>query len=110
MRKAFCLSVCLAGAILALPMVCSAQLLTSDYNNEVRIHDPLLGAFPSSVFVPSGSGGLLSPTGLTFGRDFNLYVASQSTGEVLLYEGRTAAFLGTFVPSGSGGLFSPKDL
>ena len=65
------------------------------------------GAFIDN-FVPSGSGGLSNPFGLTFGPDGNLYVACNCTNGVLRYNGNTGAFMGPFA---SGGLLSvPFDL
>jgi DNA-binding beta-propeller fold protein YncE len=88
---------------------------------------PNPGAF-LGTFVPAGSGGLANPTGLLFGPDgkndgkLDLYVASSvvsgtsasesitaepGTSEVLRYDGKTGAFLGTFVTPDSGGLQLP---
>lgn len=80
---------------------------------------PSPGAF-IDVFVPPGSGGLLSPSGLLFGPDGNgdghqdLYVTNSDftgigndqarDGNVKRYDGVTGAFIDTFVPIGSGGL------
>jgi secreted PhoX family phosphatase len=52
------------------------------------------------VFVSSESGGLGSPDGMLFGPDGNLYVASDSTDEVLRYDGVTGAFIDVFVSGG----------
>ena len=80
------------------------------------------GAF-IDVFVPPGSGGLLSPVGVIFGPDGNgdgrqdLYVSSGELtglgadqgrlGTITRYDGVTGAFIDAFVPSGSGGLSNP---
>src|SRR3990172_4917795 len=68
------------------------------------------------TFVPSGSGGLVTPSALIFGPDSNLYVASSFVvGDVLgfgvlRYSGTTGVFIDIFVSSGSGGLDFPTDL
>ncbi len=63
------------------------------------------------IFVQSGSGGLNGPTGLTFGPDGHLYVASfVFNNKVFKYHGKTGQFLGIFVDEGSGGLQGPMDL
>jgi sugar lactone lactonase YvrE len=64
----------------------------------------------AGTFVESGSGGLNSPSALTFGPDGHLYVSSQNTSSVLRYHGQTGAFLGTFVTAGGGGLSLPWGL
>jgi hypothetical protein len=75
--------------------------------------DGTTGAFIDN-FVASGSGGLAHGQYLVFGPDGNLYVSSENaqgaatvSGEILRYNGKTGAFLGTYVPSGSGGLDIP---
>lgn len=72
------------------------------------------GAF-LNTFVPAGSGALVSPTGLAFGADGNMYLSfttntPQFLGAVNRYSGTTGAFLNTFVPGGSGALTSPSGL
>jgi DNA-binding beta-propeller fold protein YncE len=75
-----------------------------------------LGTGTAAEFVSSGSGGLTFPKGLTFGPDGNLYVSSADNGisnsseEVLRYDGHTGACLGVFVANGSGGLDNPSGL
>jgi hypothetical protein len=89
------------------------------YVSDERTHgilrfDGTTGAFVSA-FVPGGSGGLGSPTGLMFGPDGNLYVADGgyfgSAPAVLRFQGPAGptpgAFMGAFVPAGSGGLLQP---
>lgn len=67
-------------------------------------------------FVSPGSGGLVAPHGLAFGRDLNgdrcpeLYVGSRDTDEVLVYDGACGTFLRVFVGQASGGVSSPHDL
>jgi sugar lactone lactonase YvrE len=72
-------------------------------------------------FIATGSGGLLSPTGILFGPDGNgdghqdLYVSNLSPtgvtgklGNVKRYDGLTGAFIDTFVSPRSGGLDDPS--
>ena len=58
------------------------------------------------VLVSAGSGGLDAPSALFFA-EFNLFVASQGTNEILLYDDESGASLGAFVSAGSGGLDTP---
>jgi len=69
-----------------------------------------LGTVGTAEFIPSGSGGLDKPTDMTLGPDGRLYVASQETDEVLVYDQLSGAFLGDFVSAGSDGLDGPKGL
>jgi streptogramin lyase len=62
------------------------------------------------IFVQIGSGGLSSPTGLTFGPDGNLYVANAGTNGVLRYNGTNGNFIDVFVFPDSGGLDRPGSL
>lgn len=92
------------------PQARTAIYVTSFNSDSVLRFDANTGAFVG-VFVPPGSGGLNGPTGLVFGPDGNLYVASfVLTNRVLKYDGRSGAFLGEFVTEGSGGLQGPIDL
>jgi streptogramin lyase len=89
-------------ALAAGPASAVDLLVSSNASSTVERFD-LQGA-SLGAFVPAGSGGLLSPDGMVFGPDGNLYLCSERTSAVLRYDGKTGAFLGTFVPSGSGGL------
>lgn len=68
-------------------------------------------------FIAPGSGGLVRAGGVVFGPDGNLYVSSQTTNEILRFNGTTGDPLpadgqsgATFVTSGSGGLDRPAGL
>jgi sugar lactone lactonase YvrE len=50
-----------------------------------------------AVFIPAGSGGLASPSGITFGADGNLYVCSYETNQILRYQGPAGSSPGAFV-------------
>jgi DNA-binding beta-propeller fold protein YncE len=84
--------------------------VTSYESDSVLKFNASTGAFVG-VFVPPGSGGLNGPTGLTFGPDGHLYVASfVFNNSILKYHGSSGQFLGVFVAEGSGGLQGPMDL
>ncbi|MBK9386249.1 MAG: NHL repeat-containing protein [Planctomycetes bacterium] len=53
------------------------------------------------------TGGLVNPTGIAFGPDGAIYVASFATDAIHRFDARTGAFLGLFVAAGSGGLDGP---
>ena len=55
--------------------------------------DARLGSLGALV-AAAGNGGLDRSTGMAFGPDGNLYVASLNTNEVLRYDATTGAFLG----------------
>ena len=100
------------GLLAALVRLAAADVVyvSSFDNDSVLKFDAETGA-SLGVFVPSGSGGLNGPTGLTFGPDGHLYVSSfVFNNTVMKYDGQTGQFLGVFVTSGSGGLLSPMDL
>jgi outer membrane protein assembly factor BamB len=84
-------------------------LVSSGGDDRIVEYDALTGAYLGDL-VPSGSGGLRFPTGMTIGPDGSLYVGSRDTSAVLKYDGTTGAFQGIFVSSGSGGLVEPFGL
>ena len=100
------------GLLAALVRLAAADVVyvSSFDNDSILRFDADTGA-SLGTFVPSGSGGLNGPTGLTFGPDGHLYVSSFTFNfSVLKYDGETGQFLSEFVASGSGGLLTPMDL
>jgi DNA-binding beta-propeller fold protein YncE len=91
--------------------------VSDERTGSILRYDGTTGAF-LGVFVPHGSGGLGSPTGLVFGPDGYLYVSDSgffgSPPVVLRFQGPAGptpgAFLGAFVPAGSGGQLQPFGL
>jgi hypothetical protein len=70
-------------------------------DNTVKRFDATTGAY-EGTFVTAGSGGLLGPRGLIFGRHGDLVVVNQNAGtmihgEVFLYDGHNGAFLDKIV-------------
>jgi DNA-binding beta-propeller fold protein YncE len=108
-RHSLALALVAIVALLAAPNARADLLVTSSGTDNVLRYSEATGDFIDE-FVPSGSGGLHSPQGLTLGPDGNLYVVSTGPARVLRYDGGTGAFLDTFVPTGSGGLTTPFDL
>jgi glucose/arabinose dehydrogenase len=86
-----------------------ANAFNGGATSEILRYNGHTGAF-LDAFVPSGSGGLLSPLGLVFGPDGHLYVSSQQTHQILEYDGQTGAFLHAHIKSGQGGLRDPAGL
>jgi DNA-binding beta-propeller fold protein YncE len=69
----------------------------------VRRHNGTTGAH---IWNTSG-GSLGTPSGIAFGADGLLYVASASGDNIQRFNATTGAFVDTFVPTGSGGLDRP---
>ncbi|MBX3222990.1 MAG: hypothetical protein KF795_20935 [Labilithrix sp.] len=91
------------------------SLYVGTQDDTVKRFNAKTGAF-ESVFVTPGSGGLLGPRGLVFGRNENLLVVNQNVdtlinGEILKYERKTGAFLGAVVSkSDRDAAFSPRGM
>ena len=79
--------------------------VASEGTNNILKYDGSSGVFLGE-FVPAGAGGspgvdgLMSPKGIAFGPDGNLYVASNGSPNALLkFNGATGAFLADLVPT-----------
>lgn len=71
------------------------DLLVGDWaSHSVFRVDGATGAV--TPFVTSGSGGLNTPDGLSYGPDGNLYVSSALTSQVLRFDGQTGDFIDVF--------------
>jgi len=75
--------------------------VASEGAGTIERFDPTTGAH-LGTFVTSGSGGLTTPSGVTWGPDGHLYVSSFTGNSVLKYHGTTGAFMSTFIASGIG--------
>jgi streptogramin lyase len=97
------------AVLLASTQNSQADLFVSEFTSVVR-YDQFTGAF-IDVFVSPGNGGLENATGMSFGPDGNLYVASfGGSREILRYNGKTGDFIDVFVTTSSGGLGAPNDV
>lgn len=83
-------------AMFGLVGVASAKEVYVSANNTVLSFDAATQA-ANSPLINAGSGGLLRATGVAEGPDGELYVASPLDDAILVYDGRTGAFVGTFV-------------
>jgi sugar lactone lactonase YvrE/ketosteroid isomerase-like protein len=77
--------------------VTSSDVVDRTLGNEVLVYDGVSGEF-RGVFgeATNADSGLLNPTGIKFGPDGHLYVASAYTSQVLHYDGETGEFLGVY--------------
>lgn len=94
-------------AVQAPPALAPGDILAANLNDgSVARFDGRTGAF-AGHFVEPGSGGLAGATGLAFGPDGHLYVASSATHQILRYDGVSGALRDVFVDGGElGGPFS----
>jgi len=83
--------------------VCANDLLVSSrFSDNVLRYDGVTG---QSKGVFASGNGLDNPNGIAIGPDGNLYVGLGDVGRVMVFDGRTGAFLRDFVtPATSGGL------
>ena len=90
--------------------------VASEGNDRVLRVDAFTGVFVNAIVIDDPvtpqdeTGGLDGPTGLAFGSDGRLYVASGNNDCVLRYDVPSGAFAGVFVAPGSGGSDFPTSL
>lgn len=71
--------------------------------NEVLVYDGVSGQFRGGFGEANNAqSGLLNPTGIKFGPDGNLYVASGYTSQILRYNGKTGKFMGIYATRNNG--------
>ncbi len=61
------------------------------------------------LFVPIGSGGLLSAAGIDFGPDGNLYIADQDGDAIRRYDGSTGAYIDDYATGVNGPAYMDFD-
>ncbi|MBF2073091.1 MAG: nuclear transport factor 2 family protein [Synechococcales cyanobacterium C42_A2020_086] len=83
--------------------VTSSDAVDRTRGNEILVYDGVSGEF-KGVFgqATNAESGLLNPTGIKFGPDGNLYVASAFTSQVLRYNGETGEFMGVYATRNNG--------
>lgn len=91
--------------------------VASEANDRVVLLDAVTGAFVRNLVVDdpatpgvNETGGLDAPSGIAFGPDGRLYVASLTTNSVLRYERASGAFVDAFVANGTSALIQPTFL
>lgn len=91
-------------------------LLASSFTNDDILSFNTATGQEFGQFVTPGSGGLDGPQSLLFGPDFtgdnksDLFVSSELTNSVLIFDGVTGAFVTVFIAPGAGGLAAPQGL
>lgn len=83
--------------------VTSSDAVDRTRGNEILVYDGVSGEF-KGVFgqANNAESGLLNPTGIKFGPDGNLYIASAFTSQVLRYNGTTGEFMGVYATRNNG--------